>query len=330
MLLYDAERLASLADFGILIPVAPDRALRVMEDLRNDPAIGPRLGGLLIERVTECLGREDLLRAHDPDFVERLLSEAPEAELMRAFELVDEEGRFRRYDPARAKLPLSRLRDQELRKAAGTLQCCRMALANGFCFFFGGGSHHAQAGYGNGFCLVNDIVIAVRRLKAEGAIASAWIIDVDAHKGDGTAALCAGDASIVTLSAHMARGWPLNTPPLLDDGSPNPSFVPSDIDIPVEEGDDARYNERLAAGLERLDSFPRPDLCVVVSGADPYEKDELPSTASLRLSMAQMEERDALVWDFLAERGIPRAYLMAGGYGKDSWEVYARFLRKRL
>jgi len=85
---------------------------------------------------------------------------------------------------------------------------------------------------------VNDLVIALRRLQFENRIRSAWVIDVDAHKGDGTAAITAGDQSIVTLSIHMARGWPLDQPERDTDGRLNPSFIPSTIDILMEAGEE--------------------------------------------------------------------------------------------
>jgi acetoin utilization deacetylase AcuC-like enzyme len=83
---------------------------------------------------------------------------------------------------------------------------------------------------------------------------------------------------------------------------------------------------RLDEGISKLAGMPRPDLAVVVSGADPFEKDELPSTADLKLSLEQMMQRDLLVYQFLKSRKIPRAYLMAGGYGESSWQVFAQFL----
>jgi acetoin utilization deacetylase AcuC-like enzyme len=180
--------------------------------------------------------------------------------------------------------------------------------------------------HGSGFCLINDIVIAARKLQADGSARQIWVIDVDAHKGDGTAALTHGDETITTLSIHMASGWPLDGPPTLDDGRPNPVFIASDIDIPIESGEEKDYVPRLAQGLHQLENMHRPDLAIVVSGADPYEKDELPSTAGLRLSLHQMLERDQLVYRFLRERNIAAAYLMAGGYGDQVWEVYAQFL----
>ncbi len=142
--------------------------------------------------------------------------------------------------------------------------------------------------------------------------------------------MTAGDSAIRTLSIHMARGWPLDGPSLLADGTPNPSFTPSDIDIPIETGEKAHYIGRLREGLLELETLDSADLAIVVCGADPYENDELPSTAGLRLTLEQMLARDQLVYSFLAERNVPATYLMAGGYGEETWRIYTQFLRWAL
>jgi acetoin utilization deacetylase AcuC-like enzyme len=205
-----------------------------------------------------------------------------------------------------------------------------VALGKNFCFAFSGGMHHAQQSHGAGFCPINDIVIAIRKLQAENHIRTAWVIDTDAHKGDGTAALTRDDDSIATLSIHMAHSWPLDGDKYDRAGNLNPSFIDSDIDIPMARGEDHLYVSRLQEGLNKLGNFSRPDLAVVVSGVDPFEKDELPSTGDLKLSLDQMMQRDLLVYEFLKERRIPQAYLMAGGYGESSWQVYAQFLEWAL
>jgi acetoin utilization deacetylase AcuC-like enzyme len=257
--------------------------------------------------------------------VSRLFSNQLEDELLSIYELIDADGRYHRYRPQAARLPLPRLFERILERAAGTVECCRLALENGFCFVFGGGMHHAHSGYGSGFCPVNDIVIAVRKLQAEQRIRRAWIIDIDAHKGDGTADLTQGDPSIQTLSIHMASGWPLDGDPADSDGTTSGAFVRSDIDIPIEAGQEGRYLAELRQGLHALASSPT-DLAIVVSGADPYVHDALPSTRPLRLTLSQMASRDRWVYRFLMDRRVPAAYLMAGGYGERSWEVYAQFL----
>jgi acetoin utilization deacetylase AcuC-like enzyme len=321
--------LPGLADFGIEIPVLDTRATRTIEELEAHPEIGDTMKSLMTTGQTESLNEEDLLRAHSRDYVARLSNDRTNA-LYEAYELVDERGNFQRYDPGTARYPLEELYEVMLTRAAGTLQCMRMALDSRFCFYFGGGFHHAHYDFGHGFCLINDAVIAARRLQAEGLVHTVWIIDSDAHKGDGTAAITRDDPDIRTLSIHMAKGWPLARFPLTASGELHPSFIPSDVDIPIAEGREVEYAERLREGLLQLDEYPRPDIAVVLFGADPYERDRLDSAKPLRLSLRQLNERDDAIRGFLAERDIPAAYLMAGGYGPHAWEVNYQFLEKQL
>jgi acetoin utilization deacetylase AcuC-like enzyme len=351
VIIYTERTGSGLQQYGITIPVHDQRASRTFEMLLTDPELAARQGQWHLRHTGEKISREDLLRAHSPEFVERLFSDGLEEEVVRAYELRDSAGRYNRFDPSRASKPLEQILDRSLYNTSGTYQSCRLALKSGFGFYFGGGAHHAHRDYGKGFCLTNDVVVALRRIQAEGLTRNAWVVDVDAHKGDGTAALTAGDDSIRTLSVHMAAGWPLDEPQVDAEGRPNPSFVPSDIDIPVAEGEEDHYVRRLAAGLEELARLPLadypgrqarglaagarqspgrprvPDLALVVSGSDPYEYDELASASLLRLSLPQMLERDQLIYRFLSERRIPAAYVMSGGYGERSWEVYYHFLR---
>lgn len=315
--------LPPLSDFGIGIPVSDQRAPRCIAYLRErfpDLSIAGRA------ESTAHIEREDLERVHSKSYVDRLYGPELEQALIETFELIDEEGNYNRYDPSRAKQPLDALFSVLMEKTRGSLDCLERALEEGFCFYFGGGFHHAHRNFGHGFCLINDSIIAIRKLQAQGRLMRVWIIDVDAHKGDGSAALTAGDPEITTLSIHMARGWPLDRERFLKDGSPHPASTPSDIDIPVEEGEEALYLTKLQEGLKLLDSYRKPDLAVVVSGSDPYEKDRLESSSKLNLNLSQMGKRDALIYHFLEERKIPAAYLMAGGYSPESWEVYAQFL----
>lgn len=326
MILYDPNELQGFFDFGIQIPISDSKAARTFDVLRQDPQLGPRIREWHIPRVDEPLTREDLLRAHGHGYVDRLFANTLEKEILRTYELIDDQGRYYRYAPDQATLPLRDLFTRILKRVAGTAQCYRIALQTGFCFYFGGGMHHAQRDYGNGFCLLNDIVIGLRKLQSENVIRKAWVIDVDAHKGDGTAALTCGDDTIRTLSVHMARGWPLDGPPRDEQGRPSPSFIPSDIDIAMEAGEEGRYNDRLKDGLEQLEGLSAPDLAVIVSGADPYFRDTLPSTQGLKLTQRQLLARDCTIHRFLKKRRIPQAGLMAGGYGPHVWEVYAGFL----
>jgi acetoin utilization deacetylase AcuC-like enzyme len=201
-------------------------------------------------------------------------------------------------------------------------QASSKALQTGFSFFLGGGMHHAMSFSGRGFCLVNDIVIVLKKLQSENLINHAWVIDLDAHKGDGTAELTHDNPSISTFSIHMKNGWPLNQENKLD-----PCFIPNDLDIEIASGEEEKYLEKLKLGLLEFElKCPRPDLVIVVAGADPYSEDELPSSSLMKLSKEQMLARDKLVYHFFSEKNIPVSYCMAGGYGKKSWEIYFQFL----
>ena len=327
MILYDPSIPVSLIEFGILIPIRDSRATRTLDAISRHPDIGPHQKHWHIASIDEVLTREDLARVHTARYLNRLYSPRTVAdEIVATYELVDAKGNYYRYAPQQAVHPLSELFERIVHRAAGTVLCGRIALSHGFCFYFSGGMHHAHADFGAGFCLINDIVVAARKLQAEQRVGTLWVIDVDAHKGDGTASITAGDESIRTLSIHMARGWPLDGPRAMDDGRPNPSFTPSNIDIPIEAGMELEYIPKLEAGLHQLAQEGRPDLAIVVCGADPFEKDELLSTQSLRLSLEQMLSRDQMVYRFLDDRRIPAAFLMAGGYGEQVWQVYAQFL----
>jgi acetoin utilization deacetylase AcuC-like enzyme len=330
MILYNENLNEGLLEFGIEIPVLASRAVKTFEYLKSHPILGPQIDRWHVPKIAEQISKEDLLRVHSNEYVEKLYSNGLEQEIIRTFELIDDQGNYYRYNPDKATLPLSRLFDRTLTTVASTVQCGRVALEKNFCFALRGGMHHGQFSYGNGFCMLNDLVIAIRKLQAENRIRTAWVIDVDAHKGDGTAALTHGDDSITTLSIHMAHGWPLDGAEFDAAGNLNPSFIASDIDIPMARGEDHLYVARLQKGLDQLESFPKPDLAVVVAGSDPYEKDELPSTSDLRLSLEQLKERDRLVYGFLKACGIPGAFVMAGGYGEHSWKVYAQFLEWAL
>lgn len=327
MILYDPSIPVSLSEFGILIPIRDSRATRTFDALSRHPDIGPDQERWYVSSIDEVLTREDLARVHTARYLNRLYSPRTVAdEIVATYELVDARGNYYRYAPQQALRPLSELFERIVHRAAGTVLCGRIALSQGFCFYFSGGMHHAHADFGSGFCLINDIAIAARKLQAEQRVGTVWIVDVDAHKGDGTASITAGDESIQTLSIHMAQGWPLDGPYEMDDGRPNPSFIPSNIDIPIDAGMESDYLSKLETGLHALAQGSRPDLAIVVCGADPFEEDELPSTRSLRLSLEQMLSRDQMVYRFLTDRHIPAAFLMAGGYGERVWQVYTQFL----
>jgi len=330
VVIYSQGYRGGLEQYGILIPVRDSKFKKTFEQLLSHPVLGHRREEWHLEHSGRTITREDLRRAHTEGYISRLYSQGLEEEIIRTFELLDRNGKYHRYDPSQATQPLSKLRERTLYSIAGDYQCCEVALDKGFCYYFGGGAHHAQPDHGKGFCLLNDIVIVLRKAQAESRVRNAWVIDVDAHKGDGTAVITQDDDTIRTLSVHMARGWPLDEAEFDIQGRRNPSFTPSDVDIPIDSGQEDLYVPRLQQGLNALAEMSSPDLAIVVSGADPYEHDELPSTRLLRLSKQQMMERDTLIYSFLKSRGVPAAYLMSGGYGEKIWEVYYQFLEWAL
>jgi acetoin utilization deacetylase AcuC-like enzyme len=400
MILYDPMLTMRFSDYGIMLPISPSRAERVLEYLDgnfvsgtrgdNMPYPGPvfdfasALSYLEEPGKKALITRPDLERIHGADFIASLFgdeSTAPngsagdacesagvvresagvpagqaagrsglEKALLHAYELIDSRGRPRRYEPERAVKPLTALFRAILAQVGGTYLACRLALARGagFCYYLGGGMHHARYDGGSGFCLVNDIAIAVRKIQAEGRAGLVWILDLDAHKGDGTAELVrfarnrgelavpgrpgvhGAAAGVLTLSVHMARGWPLDEESLAQAEKGRAPLVPSDIDIGIDRGEEARYLPRLTEGIAELEAISgneKPDLVLVVDGADPYEHDELPSSAPLKLSLEQCLERDHFVYRYVIDRNIPSAWIQAGGYGERAWEPCAHFLR---
>jgi acetoin utilization deacetylase AcuC-like enzyme len=326
MILYHHLLNWDLGHYGIEVPLLNDRAALAFQSLSDQ---FPQLKEFDFSGISK-LGKESLLLAHDEDFVKRLLdAESIEREIINCYELIDENGQFNRYNPKKSTEPLSKLGELLLQHCAVSSYAIKLALEKGWSYFLGGGLHHAMSFGGRGFCLINDVVIGIRKLQKENPGLTAWVIDVDVHKGCGTAEMTKDDPSIQTLSIHMAHGWPLDGPKRDESGNLFPWYLPSTVDIAIGEGEEEDYLPRLEEGLNSLlkSSGKKPDLAVIVQGADPYEEDELESSQGIKLSLEAMLERDKLVENWLSQKEIPRAYTMGGGYGKNSWKVYAKFFK---
>jgi len=229
---------------------------------------------------------EDLLLAHDSEWVIKLKN-----------------GTLTYQDILRLEIPYSRqMAEAFFLAAGGTTLAARLALETGVGFNVGGGFHHAFPDHGEGFCAVNDIAVAIRRLQRDGAIRRAMVVDCDVHHGNGTAAIFAGDSSVFTLSIHQFNNYPSEKPP-------------SSLDIHLPDGvGDAEYINRLEGAYRAALALFKPELLVYVAGADPYREDQL---GGLTLTFEGLKERDRLVlWEAL-RHGIPTAIVLAGGYAES-------------
>ena len=328
MFVYSAGINLSLRAYGITVPMLDERVEKVREWIENAVGDGTLPADALMESDFSPVDEDTLRLAHDPGFIDRC-AQTPERELEKTFELVDEEGNYRRYEPETAQRPLSELMETARKQVAASVFAAETALEKGFAFLLGGGLHHAIKDAGRGFCQFNDIVVAARSLQKRKLVSTVWVVDIDAHKGDGTASLCAGDDSIATLSVHMARGWPLEGKQRDEQGNLYPWFMASDVDVPVESGEEDLYLAKLEKGLEEMErKFDKPGLAIIVDGSDPYEEDALPSSSLLRLSLDQTLARDLLVFNFFRQKGVPVLYLMSGGYGPLAHRPYICFLEK--
>ena len=229
---------------------------------------------------------EDVQRVHDPDYVTRLVRGTMPAAEQRALGFPWSEG----------------LVERSFRASGGTLEAAEQALAAGLAMNLAGGTHHAFATHGEGFCVLNDVAIAVRALRARGRIRRAAVIDLDVHQGNGTHAIFAGDDDTFTFSMHGRRNYPFRK-------------VPGRLDVELEDGTgDTEYLEKLADALPGVLAAARPDLVFYLAGADPHEGDTL---GRLKLSFDGLMRRDALVFEAARAVGVPVAIAIAGGYGAD-------------
>jgi acetoin utilization deacetylase AcuC-like enzyme len=228
---------------------------------------------------------EDLALVHTPDFLRKARTET-----------------FSPAEIRRLELPWSREGMEQLRlMSGGTVAAARLALdagSGGITGNIGGGFHHAFADHGEGFCLFNDVAVAIRVLQRDRLIARAAVIDCDAHHGNGTAAFFRHDPAVFTFSMHAEDNYPAEKPA----GS-------LDIGLPWRV-QDAEYLSLLAGALPRVFASA-PDLAVYVAGGDVYRGDQI---GGLGLSKRGARERDRLVLQACRDAGVPVVIVLAGGY----------------
>ena len=233
----------------------------------------------------EAATDEEILRAHRLEYLGRVVS-----------------GTLTEKEVRRIGFPWSGAMVERSRRASGgTVGACLAALEDGFAANLAGGTHHAFADRGEGYCVFNDSAIAARAVQAAGLVERVVVIDTDVHQGNGTAAILADDPTVFTFSIHGEKNFPFHK-------------ERSDLDVPLPDGaDDEAFLQALGDGLKRALDASKPGLAIYLAGADPFVGDRL---GRLSVTKAGLAERDRLVLESCRGRGIPVAATMAGGYSE--------------
>lgn len=191
--------------------------------------------------------------------------------------------------------------ERSRRSVGGTVQAARAALAEGASANLAGGTHHAYADHGEGFCVFNDVAVAVRALQADGSVRRSAVVDLDVHQGNGTAAIFRDDPTVTTVSVHGAGNYPFEK-------------EVSDLDLPLDDGaDDQQFLLAVRTAIEHA-LASNPDVLFYIAGADPYEHDRL---GRLGVSKQGLRSRDDRVFEACAAEDVPVAVVMSGGYAMD-------------
>ena len=223
---------------------------------------------------------DDIKAAHDPVYVDAFCAGTLSEPAMRRIGFPWSQG----------------LVTRTLASAGGTLAATREALTTGLGCTLAGGTHHAYAAEGSGFCVFNDIAIAIRRLLPEARVA---VIDLDVHQGDGTAHIFAGEPRVFTVSLHGRNNFPFRK-------------QKSSLDVPLEDGcEDVEYHRALDPVLPQIRQF-KPDFLFFQAGVDGLREDKL---GKLNLTMAGLAHRDEKIFALAAKLGVPMVVTMGGGYG---------------
>ena len=221
-------------------------------------------------------------------------------------------GTLTAEEQRRIGLPWSHaLVERSFRAVGGTCEAATAALEHGMTMNLAGGTHHAFPDHGEGFCVFNDVAVAIRILQRDGRIRRAAVVDLDVHQGNGTHAIFEGDTSVFTFSMHGGRNYPFHK-------------VAGCLDVELADGTgDDVYLATLAGALPGALSAAEPDLVIYLAGSDPHEGDRL---GRLCLTFDGLARRDAMVLDACREVGIPVAITIAGGYGRNISDSVAAHL----
>lgn len=228
---------------------------------------------------------DDLLLVHTEDYISRLIG-----------------GNLMPKEIRRLGLPWSRsLVRRSLHAVSGTVSAARCAMVDGVSSNLAGGTHHAYPDRGEGFCVLNDVAVAIEVLRRDRLASRFLVIDCDVHQGDGTAFIFAGDPDVYTFSMHGAKNYPLFK-------------QTSSLDIELADGtSDKEYLETLDEALTRI-SLHNADVIFYLAGADPYANDKL---GRLSLTIDGLRKRDELVLEYARGQDVPVVTTLSGGYAAD-------------
>lgn len=252
--------------------------------LLRERVVASELGRVCQMLIPDAANDQQLLRVHDADYVHRVTS-----------------GRLTDHEVRKIGFPWSIGMVERSRRSVGATICAvRTAVAEGVSVNLAGGTHHAFCDQGQGYCVFNDVAVAVRDMQFCSPSSRVLVIDADVHQGNGTAEIFQADDSVFTFSIHSAKSFPARK-------------TVGDIEIALASGsDDDVYLAQLQSGL---DSCPQDfDLAIYLAGADPYEDDRL---GRLKVTKAGLRQRDRLVLNYCKRLGWPVAITMAGGYAPN-------------
>lgn len=225
-------------------------------------------------------------------------------------------GSLSAQEQRRIGFPWSRAMVERARRSVGaTLAAAHAALSDGFAVNLAGGTHHAYTDRGEGYCIFNDVAVAIQCLRQTSLIRSAVVFDCDVHQGNGTAAIFCDDPQVFTFSVHGANNFPFHK-----------ECSTLDIALPDHAGDDA-FLDAVSAGIAAALAATDYDIAFYVAGADAHERDRL---GRLQVTAQALAERDRLVLGACADRSLPVVTVMGGGYGVDVDETVSIHLNSVL
>lgn len=297
----DKIRLVYSKDYAVDIGkhVFPTSKYKLIKnELLKDLSIKERVSFVSPKKACE----DDILLAHDKSYINKLKS-----------------GTLSREEIMRMELPFSKqLVEVSMLCCQGTILATQIALKSMLGIHIGGGFHHAFSDHGEGFCMLNDIAVAVKRLLKYGPVSKVLIIDCDLHHANGTASIFANEKNVFTFSIHQENNYPFIKPP-------------SRLDIGLEDGaEDDEYLQALSGSVPGIIKDFKPEFIMYVAGADPYREDQL---GGLKLTKKGLARRDEFIFESAKAVSVPISVVLAGGYAfheSDTVDIHCNTIKSGI